>query len=293
MTTATPIDTTCEQADSRLEHIPGVPAELFVDPSQEHWFWVRKFRWLFAPAPGKANKFARWYARSTVVPLTNVTNLSLQYQSYLNDIFHTTKFARIGHALAMPGIVVCLSALFRMLGGDWFALPFHVGLTLWWLLWAVIERDAVWGIALALFSVAVWFAGSAMLAYGISPWVTLLVLAAIQAGSHLPEPVPPRVNRATVWVPVMEYVFSGPWTQNVRRIGHCLQAFFFGVIDETLASPRLVCVIILELLWTCGHRPAQRSAWKTLSRKAIQSGNPALDYIGVGGGTTLRTGDKR
>lgn len=140
MTIATPTNVACEHTDSRLEHIPGVPAELFVDPSQEHWFWVRKFRWLFAPAPGKANKFARWYARSTVVPLTNVTNLSLQYQSYLNDIFHTTKFARIGHALAMPGIVICLSALFRMLGGDWFALPFHVGLTLWWLLWGLLSE---------------------------------------------------------------------------------------------------------------------------------------------------------
>jgi hypothetical protein len=47
-------------------------------------------------------------------------------------------------------------------------------------------------------------------------------------------------------------------------------------------------VLLLELLWRCGHDPARRAAWRALSAQAIESGNPALDYIGIGGPTPLR-----
>jgi hypothetical protein len=46
---------------------------------------------------------------------------------------------------------------------------------------------------------------------------------------------------------------------------------------------------MLELLWLSGHDPARRAAWRALSAQAIASGNPALDYIGTGGPTPLRT----
>jgi hypothetical protein len=62
----------------------------------------------------------------------------------------------------------------------------------------------------------------------------------------------------------------------------------FGAIDEIVASPRLLPVLLLELLWLSGYDPARRAAWRALSAQAIASGNPALDYIGTGGPTPLR-----
>jgi hypothetical protein len=272
--------------DPRLAHLPGVPAEIFVEPSREQWFWARKASWLFAPTPGKESFLARWYAIITVVPSTNVTNLSLQYQSYMNDIFHTTKCARIGHTLAMPCIVVCWLMIARLLGES-FAMAFHTGMTLWWLAWAFIERDILWGAALLALSAAIWLASAAASAHGISPWLPLLAFAAIQTLSHALEPVPPRVSRSPFWVPVTDYLLSGSWGQRLRNLSRTCIQVLFGMIDEILASPRLVCVVALEILWAFGHRPRQRTAWKALSRKAIASGNPALDYIGIGGATPL------
>jgi hypothetical protein len=47
--------------------------------------------------------------------------------------------------------------------------------------------------------------------------------------------------------------------------------------------PRLLPVLLLELLWLAGHDPERRAAWRALSARAIASGNPALDDIGTGG----------
>ena len=39
-----------------------------------------------------------------------------------------------------------------------------------------------------------------------------------------------------------------------------------------------------------GHDPVRRAAWRAPSARAIASGSPALDYIGTGGPTPLRSG---
>jgi hypothetical protein len=62
----------------------------------------------------------------------------------------------------------------------------------------------------------------------------------------------------------------------------------FFTVDEIVASPRLLPVLLLELLWLLGHDPGRRAAWRALSARAIASGNPALDYIGTGGPTPMR-----
>ncbi len=274
--------------DPRLSYIPGVDAEIFVPPSREQWFWVEKLPSLFAPTPGRESAFARWYAVFTVVPSTNVTNFSLQYQSYLNDIFHTTWVARLGHAVAMPCIVTLMLMIARVLLGEWAAVTVASVFALWWLVWARLERDVVWGGALLLLAASVYGVSRALSAAGVSPWPWLAVFAAIQMLSHTPELLPPRVSRSPYWVPVPEYLMSGGLATGLRRALQIAIQFVYGAIAETLASPRLVCVLVLELLWVLGHRPEQRAAFKEASRKALASGNPALDYIGSGGATTLR-----
>src|SRR5215469_4782235 len=73
-----------------------------------------------------------------------------------------------------------------------------------------------------------------------------------------------------------------------RRACQLIAQAVFGTVDEIVASPRLLPVLLLEVLWLLGHDPARRDAWRALSARAIASGNPALDYIGTGGPTPLR-----
>ena len=250
-----------------------------------------------------------------MTPATNVTGLNLRYQAYLNLVFHRTRLARVGHAICMPLIVAAtLAALCPLRLGSWPALPglalpvnaslpAAIGLAAWWVAWAVKERDAVWGtcgvaLVAALYALAnvaylVRPQASGVAALLGSPVTWMLVGSLLQAGSHILEPLPPRVTRSQYWVPVREYVF-GPHRsrhgarQVVRRCGQLAAQTGFGTIDELVASPRLLPVLLLEWLWRFGHRPEQRAAYRALADAAIASGNPALDYIGTGGATPLR-----
>lgn len=57
----------------------------------------------------------------------------------------------------------------------------------------------------------------------------------------------------------------------------------FGTFDEFWAGPRLLPLLVLKVLYMLGYNEKQ---WKTIYRVstlARKLGNPALDYIGVGG----------
>jgi hypothetical protein len=95
------------------------------------------------------------------------------------------------------------------------------------------------------------------------------------------------------WIPPAEYLLGRPGHRHppgtvLRRAGQLAAQAVFGTVDEIVASPRLLPVLLLELLWLLGHDPVRRAAWRSLSACAIASGNPALDYIGIGGPTPLR-----
>src|SRR5262249_23522199 len=91
-----------------------------------------------------------------------------------------------------------------------------------------------------------------------------------------------------------QYLFGAAGTRNstatvVRRVGHLAAQTVFGTVDELVASPRLLPVLLLDLLWRLGHDAARRAAWRAQAGQAIASGNPGLDFIGIGGSTPLRT----
>jgi hypothetical protein len=95
------------------------------------------------------------------------------------------------------------------------------------------------------------------------------------------------------WIPAAEYLLGRPGHPHppgivLRRAGQLAAQAVFGTVDEIVASPRLLPVLLLELLWLLGHDPVRRAARRSLSARAIASGNPALDYIGIGGPTPLR-----
>jgi hypothetical protein len=302
-------------ASDNLRRIDGLDAQIWVRPSRGHLFWLRHLPALFGADPQTSSRLARWWHIATVTPATSVTGLNLRYQAYLNLVFHRTWLARAGHAICMPLIVAAaLAALCPLRPGAWPALPglalpvnaslpAAVALAAWWAIWAVVERDAVWGVCGVLLAAALYAAadiayqvrppaGGLMMALD-SPITWVLLASLLQAGSHILEPLPPRVSRSPSWMPVREYVFGAPRSpyrarQVLRRCGHLAAQTVFGAVDELVASPRLLPVLVLQGLWLIGHRPGQRAAYHELAANAIASGNPALDYIGTGGPTPLR-----
>jgi hypothetical protein len=280
-----------------LHPIAGLDAALWVPPSRGQLFWVRRAPALFAPALGTGRGLARWWVIAMVTPGTNVTGLNLAYQSYLNHVFHRTRLARVGHAACMPVIVTALLALLYPVHAT---LPGALALAAWWAYWAVKERDPVWGgcavgLAAALYPLAQALGrlGAADPPRLAQPWALLLLAGLLQAGSHILEPLPPRVTRSVHWIPPTEYLLGRAGHRNppvtvLRRAGQLTAQAVFGTVDEIVASPRLLPVLLLELLWLSGHDPVRRAAWRALSARAIANGNPALDYIGTGGPTPLR-----
>jgi hypothetical protein len=284
-----------------LRPIAGLDAAMWAPPSRGQLFWLRRAPALFAPARGTGRGLARWWAIATVAPSTNVTGLNLAYQSYLNHVFHRTWLARAGHAVCMPVIVTALLALLYPVHAT---LPAALALAAWWAYWAVKERDPVWGacgvgLAAALYPLAQALGrlGEAEPSRLAQPWAWLLLAGALQAGSHILEPLPPRVSRSVHWIPPAEYLLGRAGHRNppgtvLRRLGQLTAQAVFGTIDEIIASPRLLPVLLLEMLWLLGHDPARRAAGRALSARAIASGNPALDYIGTGGPTPLLSGGR-
>jgi hypothetical protein len=280
-----------------LRPIAGLDAVMWVPPSRGQLFWLRRAPHLFAPARGTGRGLARWWAIATVTPSTNVTGLNLGYQSYLNHVFHRTRLARAGHAACMPVIVTALLALLYPVHAT---LPCALALAGWWACWAVKERDLVWGGCAVALAAALCPLAQALGRLGAvepsplaQPWAWLLLAGALQAGSHILEPLPPRVTRSVHWIPPAEYLLGRAGHRNspgttARRVGQLTAQAVFGTVDEILASPRLLPVLLLELLWLLGHDQARRATCRALSVRAIASGNPALDYIGIGGPTPLR-----
>jgi hypothetical protein len=284
--------------DGYLHRLDGLEAQIWVRPSRGHLFWLRHAPALFGAESEVSGRLARWWRIATVTPATNITGMNLVYQSYLNMVFHRTRLARLGHAICMPLIVAAMLAALVPLG---LALPAAILLAVWWVAWAVKERDVLWGacgvaLAAALYALATVAYQARPQAAGLlaSPVTWILLGSLLQAASHVLEPLPPRVSRSPHWLPVREYVWGPPRSRPpvgrvLRRLGHLAAQTVFGTIDELVASPRLLPVLLLDWLWRAGHRPHQSAAFRALAADAIASGNPALDYIGTGGATPLRS----
>jgi hypothetical protein len=250
---------------------------VFVEPSRGQLFWLRHAPGLFAPSPSRGG-FIRWWALATVTPCTNVTGLNLPYQAYLDAIFHRTLLARVGHAVCMPIIVTALlGATSPLLGA--------LVLAVWWGYWALTWRDAWWGRCSVALAGGLFGAASLVPLSRVTWLVVALVGSLLQAASHALEPLPPRVTRSPNWVPVRAYLCAGPGLP--RRLGHLAAQVVFGTVDELVASPRLLPVLLLRLLWLTGHDAVRRREALDLAQRAMASGNPALDYIGTGGSAPL------
>ena len=294
----------------------------FVGATAEERFWVRAVPWLFAPARGRPNALAWMWHRIVVTPLAHVTFFNVEYQIYLNKIFHTSTLAKISHWLCIPINVMLLFyglAQFTLPGGHPVAhhpqpLMLNAGLLMlvvllvWYVGVAVKLRSSLLGVLMVPWLTTLWMAGNTIYSltftldaaarswwlptpWYLAPLFWMGIVSGVQAWSHLGEPlVPPRANGTRQWLRLRAYVLgpdSAPY-QGFDRVRNGVKIFvgsLWGTVDEWWASMKLLPLITLEWLWRLGYHPEQRERFEALAASALESGKPALDFVGVGGDT--------
>lgn len=277
------------------------PACRWVAETREERFWRRLLPGVFAPRR-RPSALTRAINHVGVTPLASVTFLNLDYQIYLNQLLHTTAAAWLAHVILIPinvgllfyGLAIVTEGL-TIDGG----LVLLVVLAAWYLAMAVRMRAWLWGLlSLALLG-GLWLLASSCAELAIAvglPWhlrpLTLIVATSLlQASSHLFEPnVPPRANFTDRWIPVREFLWGDrrvPLRRRLARLAWTPVGAVWGTFDEWLASAKLLPLYVLELLWMTGYQRERRAGLRQRSLAALASGDPALDWVGTGGGRSV------
>lgn len=290
-----------------------MPAEMFAPPSAEALRLLRWFPDLLAPADGRGSPISRFVRMALVAPNTQMTLLSFDLQAFLFDVFHLRFASRFGHAAFMTTCNFFAMLLFAQWfqGGEpalWIGLNgawAYAGLLLVWYT-AVAASQKLWAWAAAMVPILAGLAAAATHAFAllqlpesswgsplplwINPWLGMAASAILIALSHAPEPrLPPRAADPFKWNSIGEFVLA-PGLALPVRLARALRVALFlvwGTLDEWWASPRLMAYNYLMLMLKAGYAPdvqARLADWKA---RALASGNPAVDYVGIGGGTFL------
>lgn len=261
---------------------------------------------MFAPG-ARPGPLTRALNHVLVVPLAHVTFLNLDYQIYLNQLFHTSAGAWLGHLICIPiNVGLLFYALAIHTGGAYFnaGLVLLALLATWYVAMARTLSSSLWGgVVLALLG-ALWAGANAgadralahaaegALPWYLSPLALIVIVSTLQAGSHLfEEHVPPRANFEDHWVPVREFIWDDPDTTSLGhrllRLAWTPVGLLWGALDEWWASAKLMPMYTLELLWALGYRTEQRDRFRAQTLEALASGDPSLDFVGVGGGVSV------
>jgi hypothetical protein len=127
----------------------------------------------------------------------------------------------------------------------------------------------------------------------------MALLSLVQAVSHVSESrLPPRVTASSRWKTVREFLAGPPpgGANDARRAVRLLRLaaqVVWGTLAEFWAAPRLLPYGVLAQLRARGYARQRFEALDQMTRRAIASGQPAVDFIGSGGGAYLPgpTGD--
>src|SRR5262245_39938162 len=90
-----------------------VVAEIYQSPSSEALRLIQRVPWLASPEGGHSRKWGRLSLRVIIAPMTQLTFFSFDLQAFLFLVFHTSKFAIIGHALFMTSEHLFIMAALR------------------------------------------------------------------------------------------------------------------------------------------------------------------------------------
>jgi hypothetical protein len=216
-----------------------------------------------------------------VTPVAHLANDSFQFQTYLYAIFHRGLLPRMSHAVLMPLMQIAMfavaaavhpavaGALAAVLAAWHGRLAWRHGVPA--LAWVTIPSVVLMLVA-----------GVAWAGHPGAPaaWLVGLLAGVLQASSHAFEPaVPPRVSGSDRWMRTTAWFRATPFRSVVRAA----LMFVAGTFNELWASWRLWPVAVLDALWRMGFDPHGRAAMAALVAQASAQGNPAIDFIGVGG----------
>jgi hypothetical protein len=293
--------------------------ERLVPPTREEAFWRRFCPSIFAPQ-GKPTLFARLVLHITVTPMAFVTFLNLHYQFYLSHLLHTTPQAWLSHAVCIPANVALLFyalALYAPMGSS--APPFVNGglllaplLCVWYLSMAAKLRNPLWGAAACAIVGVLFLAGNdlarvavdpaAPSAWSSTPWYLhplFLIggVSVVQASGHLFEDrVPPRANRTDGWISMRDFVWGGdevPLWKRLTKLSWTPIGTLWGALDEWYSSAKLLPLFLLQTMWALGYKPEQRRQFHTETLEVLRRGNPAMDWVGTGGGAFVIALERR
>ena len=240
--------------------------------------------------------------------MTQLTFFSFDLQAFLFLIFHRSPVALIGHAIFMTSENVFILAALRPiviastpLGHVNGAVIYALVLLAWYGGVAFRARLRAW-FALTVPIVVLLYVASGpveALARGSldrSPAWGALVSALLVALSHSAEPLlPPRTVDPWRWTSLRGYIL-GPDVSLARRaarLGHLAGIVVLGTVAESWASIRLMPYNWLMAMMRLGYARDRSVEIRTWAARAWASGNPALDFVGTGGGTFLALGDER
>ena len=284
-----------------VQPAPGLPAEMYAPPSREQLFWARHLPWLLAPSD-RVSLLARAWGVLAVAPYAHLTLFSFSYQAYLYDVFHQTRNTRFWHQLCMPltNLMVMAALAPVTVGGTDGGALYALVLLAWYLTKAILSRLVLWGLVMiplvgALYLGAdVYSEVTASTGWLGSPFLWMALLSLAQAFSHITEPrLPPRVTASPHWKTLREFVAGeapeGPGAR--RRLVRLLRLaaqVVWGTLAELWASPRLFPYGVLAQIRRLGYARRRLDDLSSMVQRAIASGQPAIDFIGSGGGAVLR-----
>ena len=101
--------------------------------------------------------------------------------------------------------------------------------------------------------------------------------------------LPPRTADRWRWVPLRDYLMAPELRPGTRalRLGHLTLISVLGTVAEAWASLRLMPYNWLLLMMRLGYAKERYAELQGWAERAWATGNPALDYVGTGGGTFL------
>jgi hypothetical protein len=305
---------------TRDEPAPDEGAVLLHPPTDEMRRVDRALARLLGLGDPRAGALRRLVAAGMVASTAHFANLSLEFQAYLFDVFHRRRPARLVHALLQPLTVVALLAGLAALrlpagpprpglralepNGAWLA---GLALAVWYVVQALENRMALLAAVMAGFALGGAAAATLLRSlaaapgapglFTTSPWSWVLGLSLLVTLSHLSEPaIPPRLNgcaRWTTWSELFRRPAGQPSRAGRTSLRLAVLGLAWGTLNELWASWRLTPLSVLAGLFALGYQPARRARLRAWVATAIQSGNPALDFIGVGGATPLAEAVRR
>ncbi len=284
-----------------IDPVTALKPEMYAPPSQEARFLLRHLPGLVSPPGGKPGRLAGLVLMVLVAPMTQLTFVSFNLQSFLFLVFHRKWPARMGHGVFMTTENLFILAFLRQFvlaqtpfGALDGGLAYALLLLVWYGVVAWQERLLLWWAVMVPVVGALYLLSGPVLAQmatlGLPVWSGIFASAFLIAASHAPESaLPPRASDPQRWLSIPAFVMA-PGLGLLQRLGRALRIpllLALGALDECWAAPRLMSYNYLMILMRFGYAPDLARKLNGWCDDAWKSGNPALDYVGTGGGTFL------